>query len=53
MGASGVRMFLDLYKQVSGNAGKYQVKNGKVRNAMMINIGGSTTTNYVLIVGKE
>ncbi len=51
VGASGVRMFLDIYKQVAGKAGKYQVKN--VKNAMMLNIGGSATTNYVFIVGKE
>lgn len=50
VGASGVRMFLDLYKQVTGTAGNYQVKNAK--NAMMLNIGGSATTNYVFIVGK-
>lgn len=53
VGASGVRMFLDIYKQVSGKAGKYQVKNGHVNNAMMLNIGGSATTNYVFIVGNE
>ena len=51
MGASGARMFLDLYKQVMGQAGAYQVDN--VRNAMMLNIGGSATTNYVFIVGRE
>lgn len=51
VGASGARMFLDIYKQVSGLAGNYQVKNTK--NAMMLNIGGSATTNYVFIVGKE
>lgn len=51
VGASGARMFLDLYKQVTGKAGDYQVSN--VRNAMMLNIGGSATTNYVFIVGKE
>ena len=51
VGASGARMFLDLYKQVSGEAGAYQVKGAK--NAMMLNIGGSATTNYVFIVGKE
>lgn len=51
VGASGVRMFLDLYKQVSGKAGAYQVKG--VKNGMMLNIGGSATTNYVFIVGKE
>lgn len=51
VGASGARMFLDLYKQVTGKAGGYQVDN--VRNAMMLNIGGSATTNYVYIVGNE
>ena len=51
VGASGARMFLDLYKQVSGTAGGYQVKGAK--NAMMLNIGGSATTNYVFIIGKE
>ena len=47
VGASGARMFLDLYKQVTGTAGKYQVEGAK--NAMMLNIGGSATTNYVYI----
>lgn len=50
VGASGARMFLDLYKQVSGKAGTYQVrdKNGSLpKNAMMLNIGGTATTNYV------
>lgn len=50
VGASGCRMFLDIYKQVSGKAGDYQVKD--VRNAMMLNIGGTATTNYVFIVGR-
>lgn len=51
VGASGARMFLDLYRQVTGAAGDYQVKD--VRNGMMLNIGGTATTNYVFIVGKE
>lgn len=51
VGASGARMFLDLYKQVTGQAGRYQVEGTK--NAMMLNIGGSATTNYVFVVGKE
>ena len=51
VGATGVRMFLDLYKQVTGTAGSYQV-NG-ARNGMMLNIGGSATTNYTFIIGKE
>lgn len=50
VGASGVRMLLDLYKQVTGQAGDYQVKNAK--NGLMLNIGGSATTNMVFIVGK-
>ncbi|MFQ8704539.1 MAG: acetyl-CoA acetyltransferase [Thomasclavelia sp.] len=51
VGASGVRMMLDLYRQVTNNAGNYQVRN--VKNAMMLNIGGSATTNYVFIVGVD
>ena len=51
VGATGVRMMLDLYKQISSLAGKYQVKN--VKNAMMLNLGGSATTNYVYIVGED
>lgn len=51
VGASGARMFLDLYKQVTATAGGYQVAG--VKNGMMLNIGGSATTNYVFIVGKE
>lgn len=50
VGASGARMFLDCYKQVAGLAGDYQVEGAK--NAVMLNIGGSATTNYVFIVGK-
>lgn len=51
VGASGARMFLDLYKQVTGKAGGYQVQGAK--NGMMLNIGGSATTNYVFIVGVD
>lgn len=49
VGATGVRMMLDLYKQVTNQAGTYQVKNA--RNGIMLNIGGSATTNYTFIVG--
>lgn len=51
MGASGARLFLDLYKLVTGTAGGYKVEGAK--NGMMLNIGGSATTNYVFIVGEE
>lgn len=54
VGSSGCRMFLDIFKQVNGTAGDYQVRhNGKIpKNALMLNIGGSATTNYVYILGK-
>ena len=51
VGASGARMMLDLYRQVTGTAGAYQVKG--VKNGLMLNIGGSATTNYVFVVGME
>lgn len=51
VGASGARMLLDLYKQLTGTAGEYQVSN--VKNGMMLNIGGSATTNYVFVVGED
>jgi len=50
VGASGVRMFLDLFKQVTGKAGGYQLN--QANTGLMLNIGGSATTNYVFIVGK-
>ncbi len=50
VGASGARMFLDLYKQISGKANKYQILDAQ--NGMMLNIGGSATTNYVFIIGQ-
>lgn len=51
VGASGTRMFLDLYRQTTGKAGNYQIKGA--RNGIMLNIGGSATTNYVFIVGRD
>ena len=51
VGGSGVRMLLDLYKQVTETAGGYQVE--YVKNGTMLNIGGSATTNYVFIIGTE
>lgn len=50
VGGSGVRMMLDLYKQIANKADGYQVKGAK--NGMMLNFGGTATTNYVYIVGK-
>ncbi|OUR87202.1 acetyl-CoA acetyltransferase [Gammaproteobacteria bacterium 42_54_T18] len=51
VGATGVRMALDAYKQVTGNAGDYQIDNAK--NIMTFNLGGSTTTCASLIIGKS
>ena len=51
VGASGARMFLDCYKQVANKACKYQINNTK--NAIMLNIGGSATTNYVFVIGID
>jgi acetyl-CoA C-acetyltransferase len=49
VGASGVRMLLDAYKQVTGKAGEYQVEDA--RNFATLNIGGSATTSVSFIVG--
>ncbi|MCB6365048.1 acetyl-CoA acetyltransferase [Intestinibacillus massiliensis] len=51
VGASGVRMFLDLYKQIAHKAGDYQLI--KADTGCMLNIGGSATTNYVFVMGRE
>ena len=51
VGASGVRMMLDLYKQVSNTAGEYQVEGAN--NAIMLNFGGTATTNYVFILVND
>lgn len=49
VGATGVRMVLDAAKQVTGQAGDYQVEGA--RNVQTLNIGGSTTTAVSLVVG--
>ena len=49
VGASGVRMMVDLWKQTVGCAGDYQVDGA--RNGVMLNIGGSATTNACFVVG--
>ena len=50
--ATGVRMFLDLYKQLTGTAGDYQIPK-PVKNGLMLNMGGSATSNYAFILGME
>ncbi len=48
VGATGVRMLLDAYKQVTGTAGDYQVEGAK--RMQTLNIGGSATTSVSFIV---
>src|SRR3569623_274628 len=50
VGATGVRMLLDGYKQVTGQAGDYQVDDA--RRVQTLNIGGSTTTTISIIVER-
>jgi acetyl-CoA C-acetyltransferase len=51
VGASGVRILLDAYKQVAGKAGEYQVEGAK--NVATLNIGGSGTTSVSFVVGAD
>jgi len=47
--ATGVRMLLDSFKQVTGTAGDYQVEGAK--NVATLNVGGSLTTMASFVVG--
>jgi acetyl-CoA C-acetyltransferase len=49
VGATGVRQMLDAWRQVTGNAGDYQVAGA--RRFAILNIGGSATTNCAFVVG--
>ncbi len=49
VGATGVRMMLDSYRQVTGQAGDYQVEGA--RNFATFNVGGSATTSVSFVVG--
>lgn len=51
VGATGVRMLLDAYKQCTGAAGDYQVPGAKT--VATLNIGGSATTTVSFIVSRE
>ncbi|TQS41940.1 acetyl-CoA acetyltransferase [Cryptosporangium phraense] len=50
VGASGVRMLLDASRQVSGNAGEYQVEGASTFGTL--NFGGSTATTVSFVVGQ-
>lgn len=49
VGATGVRMMLDAWRQVTSNAGDYQVEGA--RNFATFNVGGSATTSVSFVVG--
>ncbi|WP_405162586.1 acetyl-CoA acetyltransferase [Nocardia sp. NBC_01499] len=51
VGATGVRMVLDAYKQVTGQAGAYQVPDA--RRFATLNIGGSATTAASFVVESQ
>ena len=49
VGATGVRMALDAFRQTTGTAGAYQVEGANT--VQTLNIGGSTTTTVSLVIG--
>lgn len=49
VGATGVRMALDAFKQAAGKAGDYQIDNA--RTVQTLNIGGSATTTVSFVIG--
>jgi acetyl-CoA C-acetyltransferase len=50
VGCTGVRMLLDGWKQLTGNAGDYQVENA--RQVATLNIGGSGTTVVSFVMAR-
>ncbi|MGN1031743.1 MAG: thiolase C-terminal domain-containing protein, partial [Butyricicoccaceae bacterium] len=50
--ATGIRMCLDLFKQLTGTAGKCQVA-GTPKNGLMLNMGGTATSNFAFILGVD
>jgi len=51
VGATGVRQVVEAYGQLNGSAGERQVQG--VERFLTFNMGGSVTTNVVMIWGKE
>lgn len=49
VGATGTRQALDAFKQVTGQAGDYQIDGAK--KIATLNIGGSGTTTVALVIG--
>ncbi len=51
VGATGVRMLVDVHRQVSDRAQDMQVAGA--RRALTVNIGGSCTTSAAFVVGRD
>jgi len=51
VGATGIRMVLDVHRQVTGNAGGYQVEGASI--GATLNIGGSTSSVASFVVRAE
>lgn len=49
VGATGTRQALDAFKQVTGQAGDYQIEGAK--KVATLNIGGSGTTTVAMVIG--
>ena len=49
VGATGIRMALDSARQVTGDAGDYQVEGAQ--NFATFNVGGSATTSVSFVIG--
>jgi acetyl-CoA C-acetyltransferase len=49
VGATGTRQVLDAFKQVTGQAGEYQIDGAK--KMATLNIGGSGTTTVAMVIG--
>ena len=51
VGATGTRMLLDCWKQVTDRAGDYQVEGA--RRFATLNVGGSATTTVSFVVSRD
>ncbi|MCA9716882.1 MAG: thiolase domain-containing protein, partial [Myxococcales bacterium] len=53
VGATGVRMLVDAWKQVTGRAGDCQVEKADRGRVLTLNLGGSATTAVSFVVGAQ
>ncbi len=51
VGATGVRMVVDAWRQVTGRAGQTQVAQAHGRRVATLNLGGSATTSVCMVIG--